>query len=29
MQNERLGFDEHLVKPCDPDDLFRVLAKPR
>jgi two-component system CheB/CheR fusion protein len=23
------GFDEHLVKPCDPDDLFRVLAKPR
>jgi two-component system CheB/CheR fusion protein len=22
------GFDEHLVKPCNPDDLFRVLAKP-
>ena len=21
------GFDEHLVKPCDPDDLFRVLTK--
>jgi CheY-like chemotaxis protein len=23
------GFDDHLVKPCDPDDLLRVLAKPR
>jgi two-component system CheB/CheR fusion protein len=23
------GFDEHLVKPCDPDDLFRILARPR
>jgi CheY-like chemotaxis protein len=23
------GFDEHLVKPCDPDELLRVLAKPR
>jgi len=23
------GFDEHLVKPCDPADLGRVLRKPR
>lgn len=23
------GFDEHLVKPVDPDDLVRVLRKPR
>src|SRR6185295_1772017 len=23
------GFDEHLVKPIDPDDLARVLRKPR
>ena len=23
------GFDDHLVKPCDPDDLLRILTKPR
>ena len=23
------GFDDHLVKPCDPEDLLRVLTKPR
>jgi two-component system CheB/CheR fusion protein len=23
------GFDEHLVKPCDPEDLLRMLATPR
>ncbi len=23
------GFDEHLVKPCDPDELLRLLSKPR
>lgn len=25
----RAGFDEHLVKPVDPDDLVRVLRNPR
>jgi len=23
------GFDEHLVKPVDPDDIVRILRKPR
>lgn len=23
------GFDDHLVKPCNPEDLLRVLIKPR
>jgi two-component system CheB/CheR fusion protein len=23
------GFNEHLVKPVDPEDLARVLRKPR
>jgi CheY-like chemotaxis protein len=23
------GFDEHLIKPADPDDLLRVVAHPR
>jgi two-component system CheB/CheR fusion protein len=23
------GFDDHLVKPCNPEDLLRVLTKPR
>ena len=23
------GFDEHLTKPADPDDLFRMVANPR
>jgi two-component system CheB/CheR fusion protein len=27
MLAERVGFDEHLLKPCEPSELLRLLAR--